>query len=84
VPSNPLMQPTNARDAERRPRPTLPVETRGRRFSLVVASDSMSLGRSTRFDATVAAFLRLDCCLYGAYGLGVRSSAFAKRDRATV
>jgi hypothetical protein len=38
VPPNPLMQPTNAGGAGRRPCPTLPVATKDRRFSQVVCS----------------------------------------------
>ena len=37
-PPNPLMQPTNAGDAGRRPRPSLPAATMDRRFSQVVCS----------------------------------------------
>ena len=38
APPNPLMQPTNAGDAERRPRPALPAATTDRRLSQAVCS----------------------------------------------
>ena len=38
VPPNPLMQPTNAGDAGRRPRPALPAATKDHRLSQVVCS----------------------------------------------